>query len=57
MHTQTEQLHAFSFVVLERQSLQEKLLQRKKDNHLYSKRNLLWLSIGYAAAIFTFFII
>ncbi|CAN5673329.1 hypothetical protein BH10BAC2_BH10BAC2_46840 [soil metagenome] len=57
MRTQINQPHAFSFVVLERQLLQEKLLQRKKDNHLYSRRNLLWLSLGYTLAIFVIFFI
>lgn len=57
MRTRLEQPHAFSFVVLERQSFQEKLLQRKKDNHLYSKRNLLWLSVVYTLAIFVLLLI
>lgn len=54
MRTQINHPDAFSFVVLQRHALEEKisLQKEKKDNHLHAKRNLFWIAMAYAVALF-----
>ena len=54
MPTQINHPDAFSFIVLQRQVLEEKILLRKgkNNNHLHAKRNLLWITIAYTAGLF-----
>jgi hypothetical protein len=54
MRTQINHPDAFSFVVLQRQVLEEKILlhKEKKDNHLHAKRNLFWITIAYTVGLF-----
>jgi hypothetical protein len=59
MRTQINHPNAFSFVVLQRQVLEEKILLQKgkKDNHLYAKRNLFWIGLAYSVGLFVLFFI
>jgi len=54
MRTQLNHPSTFSFVVLQRKVLEEKILLHKsrKNNHLHAKRNLLWVSLAYSAGLF-----
>ena len=54
MRTQLNNPDAFSFVMLQRQAIEDKLMLRnkRKDNHLYAKRNLFWIAIAYAVGVF-----
>ena len=58
MHTYIKHPDAFSIVVLERQLISDSIKLHKPNNHLYSKRNLLWVGICYTVVLYiiTFFI-
>jgi hypothetical protein len=59
MRTELKHNDPFSFVVLERQLFLEKIRFNKRNNILYAKRNLLWLSLAYCGALiaaFTFLV-
>ena len=43
----------FSFVVLERQLFLERIKLKERNNILYAKRNLPWLSLAYAGMLAT----
>lgn len=59
MRTQLNNPDAFSFVMLQRQVLEDRLLLRskKKDNHLYAKRNLFWIALAYTVGVFVLFFV
>jgi len=54
MHTkELKPTDPFSFVVLERQLFLERIKLKERNNILYAKRNVLWISLAYAGTMAT----